>query len=1344
MSRGDESFPRYTYMMDFNPDEDTPLRDYWQTADPDDLDNEDAATIASLATQALQSKNYGYGYGYGSGDGQVSESLVANYLYSESRSSPQSQHSTAMQAEPAESFRGLMEDHDRGARLAEENAMTDYDFHHEARGHVSEEVAGMEDPTSLSREQQGHEEERFAHDAFRPLVSAAAADENLSHTYQVEMSAAMTASRVVNGVLRRSYASTPNEMDLDPQPLQSQAPQPTSPQSESSPVSVETPEVVEPEQEVTIADDEHQVDGEPEAAPVMEHEKGNEEGDEDMPDHGNEVPREDIEEVREDGEPEEEVRVEELDQAEDMRRTEVETSEEAGVEEEDAQRTADQGEATEEAQAEETRHAQREEEAWSEAGVQQQIIMESNERPTIDDSDNLPPPRPAPRKRGRPRKSDAALVLPDSVPEQLQAAEVSVHEESSFVREAVETAATDDADISRAAEVPTGRKRGRPRKSELSDSAPTARPRSASAKRGPGRPPKAIIDTPHEPTQAPTVSTGKRGRPRKSSMADGAQATSVQVLTAAPPASGKRGRPRKSETRETSVQASITETGAPTTGETGAGVSVPGRRGRPRKSETILTDEAQLSTVDPAASEARGSSRRGRPRKSETTDNANVSTNEARPSTTEAPAVESALPTTHSKKRGRPRKSEAMPINEVQVPLVESTTSAARSSIKRGRPRKRDVSAHESQLPELERSAAGIATPAARSSSRRGRPRKSDTSGVTRDSAVKPQPPFETAAVGAATPMARSSSRRGRPRKSDLVATAHSYTDESQLSADELTVQATTPAARSLSRRGRPRKRDTLDIIEAPIDKVQPSADETRSEAITSVVRSLSRRGRPRKRDTLDGTQISTGEEQLLEAEITPEAMTPAARSSSRRGRPRKSDLTRENTQVLANESQIPTVQRAASRARSSSRRGRPRKSDVTSENTQAFANESQLPPFERAASRARSSSRRGRPRKSSFVGAETQAITAGPRLSAVGAPDTATPASNKRGRRRRASVASSTATPGVRGRPPKNTVPLSPAEIEETLTSDNPTTTAVSTFSIPLGQPIRAFLDADEAEETAEEAAPPSPLSVTKRGRGRPPKNPALLPANTSNSAPAEDPAVDIWEFQSPISKNVPRGLTALMKASRSTEEATEGTPVRKRGRRKSVVLDQPLPAMDVSVASPAKKRGRPPKKTAVVPLAEVDGPSVEVDGPQEDEGPVAKRIRTDDDTAMEDAVYEDEPQVLPPEDAGPSVSEQTETTEPSLTTHQQSPLHSPRSSESPEASSAVSDPSASYSRPDEHPRVTEDSPTTTERLDKGTQTKAVEKPPSEPPRSIFELLAGARRTNKVQKTYGKRFKRL
>ncbi|EGR52413.1 uncharacterized protein TRIREDRAFT_103002 [Trichoderma reesei QM6a] len=137
MSRGDESFPRYTYMMDFNPDEDTPLRDYWQTAD--DLDNEDAATIASLATQALQSKHYGYG------DGQVSESLVANYLYSESRSSPQSQYSAAMQAEPAESFRGLMEDHDRGAQLAEENAMTDYDFHHEARGHVSDDVAGMEE-----------------------------------------------------------------------------------------------------------------------------------------------------------------------------------------------------------------------------------------------------------------------------------------------------------------------------------------------------------------------------------------------------------------------------------------------------------------------------------------------------------------------------------------------------------------------------------------------------------------------------------------------------------------------------------------------------------------------------------------------------------------------------------------------------------------------------------------------------------------------------------------------------------------------------------------------------------------------------------------------------------------------------------------------------------------------------------------------------------------------------------------------------------------------------------------------------------------------------------------------
>ncbi|KAL7810807.1 hypothetical protein V8C26DRAFT_228457 [Trichoderma gracile] len=1338
MSRGDESFPRYTYMMDFNPDEDTPLRDYWQTAD--DLDNEDAATIASLATQALQSKHYGYGYG----DGQVSESLVANYLYSESRSSPQPQYTTAMQAEPAESFRGLMEDHDRGAQLAEDNAMTDYDFHHEARGHVSDEVAGMEEPSALSREQQGHEEEHYAHDPFRPSVSAAAADDNLSHTYQVEMSAAMTASRVVNGVLRRSYASTPNEMDVDPQSLQSQAPQPTSPQSESSPVSVETPEVMELEQEVTIADDEHQVDGEPETAPIMEHEKGNDEGDEDVLEHGNEVPREEVvEEARDDGEKVNQMRLEEIDSAAEVSRTEVEASEDVGVDQGDAQRREDQAqEETEEAQREETWQTQREEEDWSETGVQQQLIMESNERPAIDDSEDLPPPpRQAPRKRGRPRKSDQALAPPDSAPEeQLEADEISVHEEASSVREAMATAAVDGDELSRAGEVPTQRKRGRPRKSEASESAPAPRPRSASRRRGPGRPPKTTIGTTLEATPATTVSTGKRGRPRKSSMADGTQGSLVQIsTTAAPPASGKRGRPRKSDTIGTSVQVSTAETEVPP-GEAGAGVSVPAKRGRPRKSETILIDQVQLPTINQAAAAMRAPSRRGRPRKSEANDSADASTNEVQQSTTEAAAEESELPAAPSRKRGRPRKSETMPTDEAQSPVVESATPRARSSSRRGRPRKRDASTHEAHRADLERTTAWTTTPAA-----------------------------------------RSSSRRGRPRKSDPLAIAQASTNEFELSADELTAQVIRPAARSLSRRGRPRKEDTLDDTQAFTDESQLYTGETRSEAPTSAVRSLSRRGRPRKRDTLDITQSSTAEHQLLVDERNTEATRPAARSSSRRGRPRNSDAT--------TGSQLPTVERAASRARSSSRRGRPRNSDVTSENTLASANESRLPTIERgasrarsssrAASRARSSSRRGRPRKSSFIGADTQPITATPQLFAVEPPETATPTSNKRGRPRkmsvtsdaqsqlltteasatttpalskrgrprRASVASSTTTPGERGRPAKNTVPLSPEEIEA-LTSDNPTATAVSTFSIPLGQPIRAFLEADEAAAAdEEEAAPPSPLSATKRGRGRPPKSSASLPVNAPSSAP-EAAAKDIWEFESPISKNVSRNLAALMKAPRPrpSEEATEETPVRKRGRRKSVVVDRPLPAIDISATSPAKKRGRPPKEMAVAPSAEDDGPSVEVENSQEEEGPVTKRIRTDDDATMEDAVHEDEPQGQTLEDGVPGVSEQSEATAPSYTAYRESPPISvePRSYGSPGKASAEADLSRPYSRSDERQRVTEDSPTTTPRLDKGTQTKAVEKPPSEPPRSIFELLAGARRTNKVQKTYGKRFKRL
>jgi hypothetical protein len=218
-------------------------------------------------------------------------------------------------------------------------------------------------------------------------------------------------------------------------------------------------------------------------------------------------------------------------------------------------------------------------------------------------------------------------------------------------------------------------------------------------------------------------------------------------------------------------------------------------------------------------------------------------------------------------------------------------------------------------------------------------------------------------------------------------------------------------------------------------------------------------------------------------------------------------------------------------------------------------------------------------------------------------------------------------------------------------------------------------------------------------------------------------------------------------MKAPRPTEEATEGTPVKKRGRRKSVVADQPLPAIDGPANSPAKKRGRPPKETAVVPLAEDDGPSVDVEDLQEEEeGPATKRIRIDDDTTMEDAIHEDETQGQTLEYGVPSMSEQTEATTPSHIIHRRSASNSiePHPVGFPETSKAAPALPESPSRPDGRPRVTIDSPTSAERLDKGTQTKAVEKSLAEPPRSIFELLAGTRRTNKVQKTYGKRFKRL
>ncbi|RFU78315.1 hypothetical protein TARUN_3909 [Trichoderma arundinaceum] len=238
MSRGD-SIPRYTYTMDFNPmDEQSPLADFWQANDG--LESEDAATIASLATQALQSK---FNYEYGDDLEVNGQALVANY--SESRSSPQSQYSAIIPAEPAESFRGLMEDHERGAQMSGEDAASEYELDGGARGHVSNDMAEIEESDVPSRE-------HILPDPSMSVVAGVEVADQNSVSYEVEMSATITASHVVNEVLRRSsYAATPHEVGVNLHALQSQALQLTPPESES-PISIDGPGGAEQEKEPTV------------------------------------------------------------------------------------------------------------------------------------------------------------------------------------------------------------------------------------------------------------------------------------------------------------------------------------------------------------------------------------------------------------------------------------------------------------------------------------------------------------------------------------------------------------------------------------------------------------------------------------------------------------------------------------------------------------------------------------------------------------------------------------------------------------------------------------------------------------------------------------------------------------------------------------------------------------------------------------------------------------------------------------------------------------------------------------------------------------------------------------
>ncbi|QYT01677.1 hypothetical protein H0G86_008706 [Trichoderma simmonsii] len=883
MSRGDD-FPRYTYMMDFNPmDEDTPLRDYWQTTD--DLDTEDAATIASLATQVLQSKSgyeYGDGMSMGMGVGvgiEVNEpGVVADYMYSESRSSPQSQYSTTLPTEPAESFRGLMDDHDRGVQMLEESAAPEYDFEPEAQGHESSHVHGIDEPTMLSREQDAPE-------TFRSTLLSVAAEVDVtnhsSYSHEIEMSAAMTASRVVNGVLRRSYAGTPTEEVVNLQALQSHAPQLTPPISESRSVSVETPDYAEQEKEPTTETEDQHVYDEPEDTPMTKDDEG-EDWEQDEGGETEEIEGDETEDVeggeREEfeGDEREELEGEEREEDEGGERVQ---GEERETSEDEGDRKKDEVEATEGDKGGETEQDEMdEEEPTPDTGAQQQLITETNERPAADDDEELPL-QETPRKRGRPRRSSAVEAPPALTSEQPTAVQIAEYEKDTHAEnEEVESAVTDGADPSRAEEMPTGRRRGRPRRSEISEPATATATATAPtlAKRRPGRPPK-VTDVELTLEAAPAAGRRGRSRSRKDSMVNAIQLAAI-ARALAPAEASAATTPHKSSMVDAATQTSPGPTQPPVAEITRTEVPS-GRRGRPRKSDVLDTAQASVTAdqevattliTSANAAPARTSSKRGRPRKSDMTDATQASTAEL-----EQPTVEVAGTGAPSGRRGRPRKSDVAVI-EVQ----DAVASVPRSSSRRGRPRKSDAtSAAQASTKEVEPLADEASTIAAPAPSKRGRPRKSDTMGEAPASIEE----FEPLAVEASMNATPVLSKRGRPRKSDMSGEAQASTEE----LEPLAVEAVVAVPRSSSRRRRPPKNDAMSAVQASTEEVQPEEVEPLAvEASMTAATAPSKRGRPAKRAALNATHTSTEKLQVSSAEA-PATTTPVP---SKRGRRRKSD----------------------------------------------------------------------------------------------------------------------------------------------------------------------------------------------------------------------------------------------------------------------------------------------------------------------------------------------------------------------------------------------------------------------------------------------------------------------
>ncbi|KAM0262767.1 hypothetical protein ACHAQJ_001561 [Trichoderma viride] len=626
--------------MDFNPmDEQSPLADFWQANDG--LDREDATAIASLATQALQSK---LGYGYGDDMGVNGQAAVANYT--ESRSSPQSQYSTTMETEPAESFRGLMEDHDRGAQFSGEDATSRYDLESTVKGRISDDVAGIGEPDVFWRGPNPP-------DPFHSLLNVAAevdATDPKSPSHEEEMNATITASHVVNEVLRSSYAAAAqNEVGVSMQTLQSHALQLTPPDSEFPSVSVEGRDYTEQEEDSSISAGERHEGCESEN-PVVE---------EAILDIG----------------AQEQLMMESKERSaiDDGKGLPLIRQASEGIEHLLKSDTTVASPDSVPRRPMLAKIAMREK-----ANLEGDAVVESVTVNSIEP--NRAEETPTARKRGRPPKSEIPELTPTSAkrgpgrPSKLVASE-----------------ATGES-------TPATSKRGRPRKSDVADQT-----------QAPPKEPKLLAVE----ATATTPTTSKRGRPRRSAAVDAIQVSTneSQPSIAETPTTKKRGRPRKSEVVVDPTQVLA---GEPTMSAAEATASTPvlSKRGRPRKSDLApaLTNESQLPIVETPPAATPASSKRGRPPKASVTISAVTPGKRGRPPKSVLPILpaEPKASTTEDKTEATaPSATKATsrqnPSSRQDDALEEQTISPSTIPTKkrgRGRPPKNEALANTIAEPE--------------------------------------------------------------------------------------------------------------------------------------------------------------------------------------------------------------------------------------------------------------------------------------------------------------------------------------------------------------------------------------------------------------------------------------------------------------------------------------------------------------------------------------------------------------------------------------------------------------------------------------------------------------------